>query len=210
MSQVSEKIAKIISALMYPLLIPTYGMILFYIGFPEHMFPMPARYWLVLIFGTLFFTGLLPLSLIYVMIRRGSIKDIYITSAKERTMPYIYTAMGFAFWTYFLHAICHVPVFMTLIALGAATAIGLLALINFRWKMSAHLVALGGLVGGVCSYCLYCGIVPLWLIIALLCISLITMFARLKLDAHTPMQLVAGFLLGLFCTFICDLILYHA
>lgn len=210
MVQVFEKIAKVLSAIMYPLLIPTYGMILFYIGFTLQMFPMPTRYWLVLIFGTLFFTGLLPLSLILVMIKRGHIKDIYIIDSKERTMPYVYTTMGFAFWTYFLYAICQAPTFIVLVALGSTMAIGVVTLINLKWKVSAHLTALGGLLGGVCSFCLYCSTLPQWLIVLLLFICLLAMYARLKLDAHTPLQLVVGFLIGLLCSFIPDWILYHA
>lgn len=208
-TQVSEKIAKVLSVIMYPLLIPTYGMILFYIGFTLQMFPLPTHYWMVLIFGTLFFTGLLPLSLILIMIKRGHIKDIYITEPNERTMPYVYTSMGFAFWTYFLYAVCQAPTFIVLVALGATVAIGLVALINLKWKVSAHLTALGGLLGGVCSFCLYCSTLPQWLIILLLVINFVAMCARLKLNAHTPLQLVAGFLLGLLCTFIPDWILYH-
>lgn len=209
-TQVFEKLAKVFSALMYPLLIPTYGMISFSVGFTLQMFPMTTRYWLVLILGTLFFTGFLPLSLILVMIKRGHIKDIYITDSNERTMPYVYTTMGFCFWTYFLYAICQTPVFIVLVALGSAVALGLVTVINLKWKVSAHLTALGGLFGGVCAFCLYCGILPQWVIILLLCVSLMLMCARLKLDAHTPLQLVFGFLLGLLCAFIPDWILYHA
>ena len=48
------------------------------------------------------------------------------------------------------------------------------------------------------------------LIIGILLVSLLLMYARLYLNAHTPMQVVCGYILGLICTFIPNLIIYHA
>jgi membrane-associated phospholipid phosphatase len=69
---------------------------------------------------------------------------------------------------------------------------------------------MGGLLGGICSLALYYAILPLWPIIGVLLLSLLVMYARLLLDAHTPLQVIAGYLLGLLCTLTPNLILYHA
>ena len=83
-------------------------------------------------------------------------------------------------------------------------------IINHWWKISAHLTGIGGLLGGICSFALSYSVLPFWLIIIVLLVALILMYARLYLDAHTPMQVVCGFILGLLSTFIPTLIMTYA
>jgi len=135
------------------------------------------------------------------MMKHGDVKDLYIDDPHERTMPYIYSALGFGFWSYLLISILHAPLYLAFIAIGATTAIGLVAIINLWWKISAHLTGFGGLVGGVISYCIGIGAIPTWGTISLwLVLSLLLMYARLRVDAHTPAQVSAGWLLGIGCT----------
>ena len=90
-------------------------------------------------------------------------------------------------------------------------ALGIVAVVNKRWKISAHLTGFGGLTGGVLSFYLAGGMMPpTWLVGVLLGLALVLMYARLYLDAHTPMQVVGGFLLGLVMTFIPNLIYCYA
>jgi membrane-associated phospholipid phosphatase len=43
-----------------------------------------------------------------------------------------------------------------------------------------------------------------------LMLALVLMYARLYLNAHSPLQVVGGFLLGLFCVFLPNLLLIYA
>jgi membrane-associated phospholipid phosphatase len=138
------------------------------------------------------------------------VKDLYINDPRERTVPYLYAAMGFVFWSYLLLKILHAPLALSCVAVGATAAIGIVTLINRRWKISAHLAGLGGLIGGIFSYCLSIGAIPTWGTLFLwLALSLALMVARLYLDAHTPAQVCAGWLLGLACTFLPYCLLYY-
>ena len=129
--------------------------------------------------------------------------DLQIENPRERTMPFLYTILGFSFWCYFLSAVLHAPLYIIYVAVGATVTIALIALINMRWKISAHLTGFGGLVGGIMSYCLGIGAIPTWGTLALwLGLSLVLMYARVRLQAHTPAQVCAGWLLGITCTFI--------
>jgi len=191
-------LAKIISALLYPLWMPTYGMILLYLTYGRLHITMHAAYWWITIGGTFVITALIPLSLILIAIRRGTVSDIYITKNEERTTPYIYTSTCYAFWTYFLAKIINAPLYLTLVGTGALIALVIVANINRKWKISAHLTGWGGLIGGILSYYLFYGIMPsIGCIALLLSIALILMYARLWLNAHTDWQVVAGFGLGL-------------
>jgi membrane-associated phospholipid phosphatase len=102
------------------------------------------------------------------------------------------------------------PLFLLLVAIGAIVALLIVTIINSWWKISAHLTGIGGLLGGICSYALYSSSLPIGLICITLMLALILMYARLYLDAHTPMQVVCGFLLGLLATFVPNLIMTYA
>ena len=200
-------ISKILSVLLYPLFIPTYGMLLFCVAFERYYMPLPTIYWLVAILGTFFLTTVIPLTSILLLMKQGRVHDIHIADAKERTTPYVYTIVCFAFWAYFLFSVLKVPHTITITAIGATVALGIVTLVNRRWKISAHLTGFGGLTGGVLSFFLTGGIgVPLWLLLTLLILALCLMYARLYLNAHSSGQVVIGYLLGLTMTFIPNLL----
>lgn len=203
MSKVSDIVANVLSVVFYPLFIPTYGMGLLCYAYSRQSVLLPPVWMAVAIVGTFLLTCAIPLSAIWIMIRKGDLKDIQIEDMNDRTVPYIYTLFGFACWCYFLFSIVHAPLSISMVSGGATAAIGLVALINRWWKISAHLTGIGGLVGGVMAYCLGIGTMPTWGVMAFLFgLSILMMWARLRLNAHTDMQVSAGWLLGLACTFI--------
>ena len=203
MKSVSDIIAKALSVLLYPLFVPTYGMALFCYAYHTQVEPLTAVWCIVAIVGTFILTCALPMSAIYWLIRKGEIEDIQIANAQERTVPYLYATMGFAFWAYLVIAVLHAPLYMGFIAIGAVAAIFCVLLINRHWKISAHLTGFGGLFGGLMCYCLGIGGFPTWGTVVLWsCLSLILMYARLYLNAHTSAQVISGWLLGIVCTFV--------
>lgn len=203
-------LAQACSILLHPLFVPTYGMVLFWSVY-MHMRPeLPLAYSIIGIVGTIIFTLILPVSSIVFLWRKQRITSLLLEDSKQRTAPYIYTIMAYGFWAYFVHQVLRLPNMILLIVIGSILALAAVTIINHWWKISAHLTGMGGLLGGICSFALYYGYMPLTLIIITLIISLILMYARLYLNAHTPLQVVAGWLLGVLCTFIPNLIIHHA
>ncbi|MBQ2067644.1 MAG: hypothetical protein II457_01830 [Paludibacteraceae bacterium] len=202
MSKVLDILAKSISVFFYPLFIPTYGMILFCRAYALHVRPLPTLWVVVALFGTVSLTCLIPLGAIVIRMARGKVTNLQIDDPRERTMPYAYTCMGFGCWAYLMVAILHAPSFIGLVAVGATIAIGLVSIINRWWKISAHMTAMGGLFGGLMSYCLGVGGFPTWVTLCIwIGVVLAVMYARLYVNAHTPAQVCAGWLLGIVCTF---------
>lgn len=201
--------AKTMSVLLYPLFIPTYGIALFCYAY-SHAVSLPAVWSVIAIVGTFILTCVLPITAIWMMMRSGRVKDLYIDDPRERTMPYIYSAIGFACWAYLMTAILHAPLCIACVSIGATIAIGLVAVINRWWKISAHLTGLGGLIGGLLSYYMGIGVFPSWALLApWLVLSLLLMYARLRLNAHTPAQVSVGWLVGIAATFLPYCILCH-
>lgn len=194
--------------MLYPLFIPTYGMALFCLSYSTMCVPLMGKWWAVCIGFTFVMTCLLPLTAIGILMRHHIVKDWYIEAAQERTTPYIYTLLGFGFWCVMLLRL-HVPAYISISAIGATVALLAVTLINLRWKISAHLTAIGGLTGGMFSMYLGMGTMPaLWVVVVFLIAALLLMYARLYLNAHTQWQVIAGYGLGLLCTFVPTWVVY--
>ena len=203
-------LSKTLSIVCYPLFIPSYGMALYMWAMLHSTPTLPSIYVWLNIISTFVLTAFIPIVLIIILWRQGRVSSLHITNPKERTIPYLYSTACFGFWCYFVSNTTHLPKVWLFIALGATVALLAVTFINRWWKISAHLTSMGGLLGGLISMGLYYNIVPTSLVIALLVLSLLLMYARLYLDAHTPMQVVCGYLLGILCTFIPNWIVYHA
>ena len=211
MSRFYTILAKSLSVILYPLFVPTYGMALFCYAYSLHTeTPFPWIWTTIAIVGTFVLTCVLPITAIWILMRRGTVTDLNINDARERTMPYLYSMMGFGFWAYLMIAVLHAPLSLAYVSVGATVAIGLISLINRWWKISAHLTGLGGLIGGLFSYCLEIGALPTWGTLVLwFGLTWLLMAARLYLNAHTSTQVCAGWLLGMICTFLPYCIAIH-
>ena len=203
-------LSQALSILLHPMLMPCYGMLLFCFSGQPSITILPRVYIIISLVGTFILTFAIPFILLLFMWKKGYIDSLHIDNSKQRTTPYIYTLICFGFWCYFVGVILKMPAVWLIVAIGATVALLAVTIINRWWKISAHLTALGGLLGGVCSIALYYSAMPTTLIISLLIISLLLMCARLYLNAHTPWQVVCGYLLGIVLTFIPNLIVYHA
>ena len=80
-------------------------------------------------------------------------------------------------------------------------------LINFRWKISAHTVSMGGVIGAFFGLQSVLQIDMLLQISASILIAGLVGFARLKAGKHSPAQVYAGYLLGFAVLYL--LILYY-
>lgn len=163
---------------------------------------LPALWGWVAVTGTFVFTGLLPALPILVMMRRGEVKDLFISKREERTLPYLFSFLSYVFWAIFLWKTMQLPRFIVAMAIGSALSIVIIVYINTKWKISAHLSAMGGLAGAVFGVCFRMGVNPVWLFILIFTLSALVALSRIELKAHTPGQTLAGFILGFLAVFI--------
>lgn len=211
MHRVLHILAQAYSIMLHPLLMPTYGILLLCYQVFVYSTPSPsifAPYSALMLGGTILLTLLVPVGIILLMWKLNYIDSLHIEDSKQRTAPYIYTIMAYGVWIFFLRSILHVPTMVVIIAVGALLALLAVTVVNLWWKISAHLTGLGGLIGAICSYALSTHQIPSIALISALAIALLLMYARLYLEAHTPLQVVAGLLLGITCTCIPNIIIY--
>ncbi len=195
-----KQFLKVISFVFQPLLMPTFGiamllftnLVLFYTDIWK---------WFAL-GGTFLFTAILPATPILMMMRKGQIKDLYISKREQRTFPYLFSLLAYIFWTVFMWRVLQVPFFIVAMGVGSVLSIIIITLVNMKWKISAHLSGIGGLTGGVFAFCYVMADNQVWLMILMLVISALTALSRIELKAHTPAQTLAGFTVGFLMVFL--------
>ena len=190
---------KVISLIFQPLLMPTYAMIL--LMNMDIFSALPLRWRLIAIIGTFIFTGVLPALPIWLLMKKGEVNDLFISKREERTMPYLFSFMAYVFWALFMWRTLQFPTFIVAMGMGSAISIFIIVFINLKWKISAHMAGVGGLCGAVFGVCYRTAINPVWLIAIILFISALVAFARLELKAHTPGQVLAGYVVGFIAVF---------
>jgi membrane-associated phospholipid phosphatase len=189
-----KKFYEIVSHIFQPLLIPTYGVLL--LINMDIFGSLPVSWHITAFAGTLFFTGIVPAFVILLMLRKGTVHDVFISRREERTLPYISTLVSYAFWVIFLWLILRLPLLLLAIGISVMVSVILITLINIRWKISAHLAGIGALGGGVVGLAHRLSYNPIGLLFVVLVVSALVALARLQLKAHSPGQVTAGYLLG--------------
>lgn len=199
------KFHKVVSFVLQPLLMPTFGIIMLVIS-PIGLYFHSAWKWFA-VGGTFLFTALMPAAPMLVMLRNGQLNDLYISKKEQRTLPYLFSMIAYFFWTLFMWRILKMPLFLVGMAVGSTLSLVVITLINTRWKISAHLSGIGALSGGVFGFSYFLGINPLGLLITMLILSALTALSRIELKAHTPAQTLAGFTVGFIAVFLPPVVL---
>lgn len=193
--------AKFISTMLSPLLTPTYGTLMALSITPKLLDVTGARFKLLLIVFAL--TCIFPMITIAVLHNFKVIKDKRMISRKERLIPYITGTIYYAVAVY--HVIyTHEPRWLVMFFAGGALACLISTVVNCRWKISAHMAGMGGLVALLWqTNAMELEIIssPWMMLYILIAIFLSGMLgsARLMLKRHTLPQVLAGFLNGLIC-----------
>lgn len=192
----SERFARLCSAVFHPLLIPTLGIfILFQIN--SHLsfaVNQDARRFIMLV--VFINTAIAPVMAVWIMKKTGYVKDFMLSERNERIFPLLVTAVLF-FMTYYLLRQLSLPSLVYFFIMSGTLLVMLTLMISFVWKVSIHMVSLGGLTGFLIVASLLLRADIAWLIILAFLASGCTGTARLILKAHSPAQVYAGYLIGM-------------
>lgn len=188
-------IAKIISYLLHPVFMPMLGLlIIMNSGTYISIFDKSILKVMYLVVGT--FTIVLPLVLLPVYFYSNLIRSIQISEHRQRIIPYFITFILF-YTAHILLKKFPVSPFITSFLFASAMTVLVVLIVTYVWKISSHMAGIGGLTGLVLclSYALKADM--MYYLIAVIILSGILAYSRLKLNAHSNAQVYAGFLLGL-------------
>ncbi|MBL7923841.1 MAG: hypothetical protein JNL88_06555 [Bacteroidia bacterium] len=190
-----NKVTQFISVFFHPLFMPLYATWLLlhsgsYLSYA--VTPRLQQFLYIVIFVS---TYLLPASIAWIMWQRGWIRNLEMEERSERTLPYFLTLCCYLAGVYLLFSL-PVPRLFALTVLGAGLAILFAFLINLRWKISVHMIGIGGMMGLFYGYGRYFHLQSLWSLVLIALLAGILGSARLYRKAHSPAQVYAGFLCG--------------
>jgi membrane-associated phospholipid phosphatase len=193
-------LARIISIVFHPLLLATYLFALFIFLFPVALEPLKAEGHLTFLFLIFCVTFVLPALNVGMFRMMGTIKSLEMKERKERIIPFIFISVLYVALTYLFHTKprigFHDNLLKFMIIIDALVLIATLT--TLFYKVSVHSLAVWGLIGIL---------IPLNKVLEdntlfyptlfIIVMAGLVMSARLKLNAHTPREVMVGSLLGL-------------
>jgi membrane-associated phospholipid phosphatase len=187
----------LISLVFHPLMMPTYihGLVFVYC---TDLLPLTRDAKIQTLVFVFISTYMVPALATGMMWASGAISSITLEKRTDRLVPLlvtavIYTGVSYIFMDFFSMARL-LGLFMGAVALSVL----LTALITRFWKISTHMVGVGGLVGFILAVVEKTQNNSLDLpLMGSFAVSGAVASSRLYLGAHTPKQISAGFFLGM-------------
>ena len=191
----SNKLARIISVVFHPFLIPVYGLVIIFIA-PTLYTYLPFEVKKLMILIVMVNNILLPLSLMPFFLHRNLISSWFMTDRKDRIVPLIISTILYIVTTYIIYRF-KVPFFLKTFFLAVSFLTLIATLINFRWKISLHSIGAGAILALVLilSFKMYTPL--LWYLIPVMITCGLILSSRLQLNFHNPGEVWSGFLTGI-------------
>ncbi len=190
--------ANFLSTTLSPLLMPTYGVFLVLWVSVLCLLPYGTRVTVMLM--CMGITCIFPLIFLSVLRHFKLIKDLHVNRREERFIPYLFTALCYAVAAYYL-SYHHSPLWFIMFMVGSALTVVVMALVSLKWKISAHMAGIGGVIAlvyqlhvqGLSAFNL------LWLLCCIIVVAGLLGSARLVLKRHDLWQVLAGVVVGFLC-----------
>lgn len=138
--------SNIISFVFHPLLMVTYGIVLALMFTFLAIYPLPVK--LLIAGGTFISTAIVPGLFIFLLVKNGAAGDIELSDRKERVVPYLIFITSILVCIFFLYKML-MPFWLLAMLIGACVALVIALCVNFAWKISAHAIGIGGLLGAI-------------------------------------------------------------
>ena len=189
------QLSKFISIVLHPIFMPLLALYLTLETLPFVAFAISQ--YLNYIYGIVICcTIILPLLSIFFLIKKGKVSSLEMSNHKERSLPLFITVIWMSLGFFTLNNILRYAPILKAEIIGAILIILFAAIISKFWKISLHLLAIGGVVGVFIALQLITGGV-LYLLLIFILLSGILGVARIKQKAHNHTQVYVGFLLGM-------------
>ena len=185
---------KTATIIFHPLLMPLIGyFILFNSGTYLNLAPAELqRFLYIFVFAGTFLLPVLTIPLFYFF---GKISSLDLENRKERHLPILVTAIFYYFTFYLIKSLPLAHILITFL-LSSFVSVMLTLIITLRWKISAHMIGLGGISSLILIISLFFKTNLEFYFIISIIIAGIVGSARLFLNKHNLLQVSVGYLVG--------------
>ncbi|HRH37345.1 MAG TPA: hypothetical protein PK760_03310 [Flavobacteriales bacterium] len=198
-------IANLLSILLHPLLMPVLTLAMAMRLDPWIAYFIEPQQRLLVLGIVALMTVAFPLTSALLLIRSGMLSGLQMKGRRERIAPYIMTLVYYGL-TGFLIARTPLDPIVFGFVVGASVALLLTTIVTLWWKISAHMIGVGGMVGAFAALHVVHQHTMILPICAAIVLSGAVGTARLLTSDHTQTQVGAGFALGVASTFVCALV----
>ena len=187
------RIEKLISVLFHPVFIPT--MTVFLVIKQYSNIIILENQAMIIFIGTLIFSMFLPLVNVFFLLFLKKINSLEMQKKEERYLPLLFAIASMLVGYYVLKDIFNYAPIMKSIYLGAIYTLIPALLITKKWKISLHMLAIGGACGVFFSLEILFGN-SLYTLFSFIFTSGVLGYSRFTLKAHNLNQIYTGYILG--------------
>ena len=187
-------LARILSCLLHPILMPLYCCLLLLYGNSIFSFvPSPVKLSALTFLGGM--TVGVPALAIFLLKQFGLVNTYSLDTREDRGLPLLVTALAY-FATMVLLSRYIGPILARKLFIGATFSLLLALVITPFWKISLHAIGIGGTIALLCAIT-FLGYASLtgWIVAGFLLAGAL-LSSRLLLGRHDPWQALGGFALG--------------
>lgn len=189
------RFAQFLSIAFHPLFVPLIMVALLFNSHTYVAFMVPDEMKMLIYVIIVVNMIIIPSAIFAYMKRKGMISSFQMEKKEERRLPMVIILISYVGTNFMLQG-SELDALIHLLILGAAFIVVASFFITLRWKISIHMIGMGGIVGTIIGLIIqYNALLMNWLYL-LIFLSGLVAYARLKLRAHTPAQVYAGFTLG--------------
>lgn len=197
----AKKGAIFISYVLQPLVIPTL-IVLFVATKASYWLKLPVYDFNQMILAVAATTFVIPILILLAMRWSKLIPSFQLPEKEDRFFPFVSVSVLYMMATYFFHLKLQAAPPLVFLLSIITIALVLLTTITYFWKISAHMVAIAGLMGVIAAFAMKAPQLGLvYYLIGAIILNGLVATSRLYLNAHTPAQIMAGFALGFVINF---------
>jgi hypothetical protein len=164
-----------------------------------NMLPTDGKMYIYLVVGIT--TLVLPIVMMPILIKTKIITSYLLKEQTERRIPFLIIALLYLVGAFILQRF-DAPVIISLFLNGSSMVVLTVAIVNWRWKVSAHMAGIGGVTGMVLAISLRWILDDQVIVAILFLLAGFIGYARLRNDDHSPAQVYVGYLIGFFVNFL--------
>lgn len=197
------RIAKVMSTLFMPLYAPMWvfiGLFLF-----TYLRLLPWGYKIFIISIVYVFTVFMPTVGITLFRLFKKWTHLELSHREHRHMPYVVALLSYTACLVIMTRI-NAAMFFRGVVMAALVSQIICVIINVWWKVSTHMVGIGGLVGALNAFSILFFYNPVWPFCVLLLLSGVLGTSRIILRQHSLAQVLTGFGIGYVCAMVFILI----
>jgi len=184
---------KLASYLFHPLWMPLLGSLFYFLFIPRYF---PEEIVKAKLLAISIITIFIPIVFYFLLKNLGKASNIFLDKVNERRWPlFFYVLLNFMVLHQILNFYNYPGLYYYFVGILASTVITYL-FTWFKLKASLHMVGMSGLLVFIAGFCIYFHLYYIYTICFLIIATGLTASSRMFYKAHSPSELVLGFIIG--------------